>query len=171
MRQKSQIRRRPAVLKHQPPPDPNLHQNTPTLPPESPRNQGSAKKTATQKKLQRKKNCNAKKNVIAGPALAPSPHPKLPQTTPSLFLFFNLMTWRPAVPAKNLITAAFQRHLHCLRARPQRKKTATQKKMQRKKKLQCKENCKRVPTVVRAFDPSPYPIPPQTTPIHILALN
>ena len=68
----------------------------------------------------------------------------------------------------------------------------TQKKLQRKKncnakkkcnaktiavqkKLQCKQKLQKGPgpggPVVRAFDPSPYPNPPQTTPIHIFAFN
>ena len=50
--------RRPAVLKHQPPPDPNLHQATPPFPPGSPRNQDNATKTAMPK------NCNAKKAAM-----------------------------------------------------------------------------------------------------------
>ena len=69
-RQESQSRRS-AVLKHQPPPDSNLLQTTPTLPPGSPSNQGNANKNCNTKKLLHKKNCNANKNCNTKQTAAP----------------------------------------------------------------------------------------------------
>ena len=115
-RQESQSRRS-AVLKHQPPPDSNLHQTTPTLPPGSPSNQGNANKNCNTKKLLRKKNCNAKKTALQKTAMQKNCNAKKTATRKNC-------NAKKTAPQKKL----------------QRKKTATQKNYNAKKNCIAK-NC------------------------------
>ena len=131
-RQESQSRRS-AVLKHQPPPDSNLHQTTPTLPPGSPSNQDNAKQMQCKKTVSwasaagrhtpplNQKNCSAKTNAMQkkllkchhGPVVRWSanstPHPTLSHPKPSQSTSLPLTNlWyfdylAFAVPAKNLM--------------------------------------------------------------------
>ena len=140
------------------------------------------KKTATQKsamqnKLQRDRNCKAAaqrfSNINHHPTptcIKPSqPFPQKAQETRTMqqkLQYKKTATQKELQCKKNCSAKKTAAQKNC-----SAKKTAAQKKLQRKKNCNAKKNCKRVPTVVRAFDPSPYPKPPQTIPIHILDFN